>query len=164
MADVISEVTVTLVFSNGRVVEQDLTKLVKGKNVTIPVLTGTLVHIGYPPITRMSPLVLCLRASGISAMARMEGEGTFVVLAGSYAAKGPFLELSNANQRLRKEMLSDGRLVEKDHSCLLTQDAKFSSPSGAANFLVGYSINGKRAWRGIDGRTLGAIERQLKAK
>lgn len=159
MPDLISKVIVTFVLSNGAVVEQDVSHLIKDKDITIPRLKTALAHISYPPITSTSPLTLYLRASGISAKARREDKGTLVVLAGSYTAKGPFLELTNANQKLRKDMLSDGRLVEKDYSCLLIQDTKFNSPSGAANFLVGYNINGRRAWRGADGRTLGAIEK-----
>ncbi len=54
----------------------------------------------------------------------------------------------------RKELLADAGLVRIDDGLLrLTQDLKFDSPSGAAQFVAGCSVSGNRDWR-IEGTGL----------
>lgn len=44
---------------------------------------------------------------------------------------------------------------------ILQQDTLFSSPSYAASFVVGGHINGKEAWKDINGLTLNELENQM---
>ena len=52
-----------------------------------------------------------------------------------------------AYKRKQEEMLNKGVIVFEGNRYILKEDALFHSPSGAASFLAGYSINGYTFWR-----------------
>ena len=45
-----------------------------------------------------------------------------------------------------------------DENGILQEDMLFSSPSGAAMFVIGKSANGLTSWKTADGRTLKSLE------
>ena len=56
---------------------------------------------------------------------------------------------------LREDLLKSGVLVKRGEEFLeLTQNYEFSSPSGAAAFLIGSNVNGRDAWKTQNGQTL----------
>ena len=72
----------------------------------------------------------------------------FVVLQGSTAV---LQERQSAKRwpyviALRKELIDDGTLIQKDGLYLFTRDAEFSSPSAAAAVIEGGSANGLIDW------------------
>ena len=62
--------------------------------------------------------------------------------------------IDNVRILISKEKRSKANIVES----ILREDILFSSPSGAAMFVVGKSANGLTSWKNADGITLKDIE------
>jgi hypothetical protein len=60
----------------------------------------------------------------------------------------------------RKQLITDGTLVEKGGFLEFTRDVEFSSPSAAAVVIHGGSANGRTAWKSQDGQTLKQLDEQ----
>ena len=66
-------------------------------------------------------------------------------------------------QDLRKEMLSAGTIAkDKDGVYRLTENRRFSTPSGASDFVLGGSTNGWTEWKDDGGKTLDDVFRSEK--
>lgn len=66
----------------------------------------------------------------------------------------PSFSGDHAQPRRRARLIDEGILVE-DHGVLrLTRDESFSSPSAAANVMMGRTSNGWLVWKDASGRTL----------
>jgi hypothetical protein len=86
----------------------------------------------------------------------------FVVLRGSTAVLQERESAKNwpATIAIRKQLIKDGTLTQKDGFYVFTRDVQFSSPSAAAAVIEGGSANGLVAWRTQDGRNLKEIDEQ----
>lgn len=95
-----------------------------------------------------------LQGNGYKASGRLVSEG-FAVLKGSKIAENvrPSLSKSIVNKR---QLLFDKGIVAENLT--FTQDWTFTSPSLAAAIVVGYSINGRSAWKNKKGVSLKEIE------
>ncbi len=88
------------------------------------------------------------------------GEG-FKVFAGALATATEQIAASSATKQLRVDLKANGALIPGPDGMLsLTQDYVFNSPSGAASFLIGSSVNGRTAWKLPGGRTLKAVQEE----
>jgi hypothetical protein len=88
-------------------------------------------------------------------------EGGFVVFKDSTAvvAERPSAETQHPFVvALRKKLLLDGSLVEKDGFLVFTKDTEFDSPSSAAAVVHGGGANGLTAWKDASGKTLKELE------
>ena len=103
-----------------------------------------------------------LHIGGITATAERTDEG-LVVLQGSEATANAQSSLSGGYRALREKLLASGALTLSNGKLKLTKDQLFNSPSQAAAVLVGYSINGREAWRLDDGTTYGMYEQRISA-
>lgn len=99
---------------------------------------------------------LYLSIKNIKAKAVQTDEG-LVVLSGSEVSE---IESPNYGYKtLRDELIVDGTISDNSFGKLsFTKDHLFTSPSAAAAVIVGYSINGRRTWKNINGKTLAEIE------
>jgi hypothetical protein len=84
----------------------------------------------------------------------------FVVLQGSTAV---LQERASAKRwpyviALRKQLIADGTVVEKNGFYQFTKDVEFSSPSAAAAVIEGGSANGLIEWKTRDGRVLKELD------
>lgn len=96
---------------------------------------------------------------GIQARGIYTGE-TFDVLEGSSVVLtvAPKLE---RYEKMRRELLAAGDLIESpDGKGTLQKTLSFSSPSGAADFVLGGSNNGWIEWKDNDGKTLDELYRK----
>jgi hypothetical protein len=59
---------------------------------------------------------------------------------------------------LRKQLLTDGTLVQKNGFLVFTKDTEFSSPSAAAAVVHGGGSNGLTEWKTQDGRPLKELD------
>ncbi len=114
---------------------------------------------GVPP-SAASPEKFNLRVGGVSASATRTDEG-LVVHAGSQAAPSVQSSLSYGYRSLREKLLASGVLFQTDGTVKFAKDHLFTSPSQAAAIIVGYSINGRDAWRTSQGVTFGEYEAKL---
>lgn len=82
----------------------------------------------------------------------------FLVFAG---AKGPVTQrdyVKPSRQRRLEQLIAQGAVQVEAEQFVTLEDIEFSSPSGAAGFVSGSSINGRKEWRLADGRDLAAWE------
>lgn len=92
--------------------------------------------------------------SGIIASGKPTSDG-FAVLEGSTIARSVASSLSQSILNKRQQLI-DKSIVDQNFT--FTQDWSFSSASLAAAIVVGYSINGRVAWKNKKGVSLKEIE------
>ncbi len=92
--------------------------------------------------------------SGIKASGKPVSEG-FAVLKGSKIAENVASSLPKSVID-KRQLLFDKGIV--DEYFIFTQDWTFTSPTLAAEIVVGYSINGRSAWKNKNGVSLKEIE------
>ncbi|MDE6616790.1 MAG: DUF4357 domain-containing protein, partial [Lachnospiraceae bacterium] len=92
--------------------------------------------------------------SGIKASGKLVSEG-FAVLKGSKISANTAPSLP-APVVARRQTLIDKGIIGENY--IFTQDWTFTSPSLAAAIVMGYSINGRNAWKNRNGLSLKEIE------
>jgi hypothetical protein len=128
----------------------------------LPVLgSDLLIPISQPAAKQQSGGVLICRMKGAEGRGHRTPDG-FVVLKGSTAVLQERQSAKNwpAVVALRKQMIADGTLIQKNGFYEFTKDAAFSSPSAAAAVIEGGSANGLIEWRTKDGRVLKDLDEQ----
>lgn len=126
-----------------------------------------LSTLGYPILDEspdktetVSGIYTC-KNQAIEAHGKLTDEG-FVVLAGSTASRNTKGSLGDSINGTHERLLELGIISEKDDEAYIFQkDYLFRSPSGASDFVLGYSSNGWVAWKGANGATLHDRERAL---
>ncbi len=105
--------------------------------------------------------VLFCRIKGAEARGQRAANG-FVVFHGSTAVleDRPSAEDYPWTLVQRKQLTTDGTLVEKSGFLTFTKDVEFSSPSAAAVVIHGGSANGLTAWKTENGTTLKQLDEQ----
>lgn len=164
MEDFIDGVRTLLGVIGHRVLEPLVSRPVEPKPVEPPVAPPTAPESPHPqtppaPITPR-PATFQIRVSNLIATAVRTDEG-LVVLANSEAASSVQPSLSTSYRALRDRLLNSGVLTVNGPKLKFTRDHLFSSPSQAAAVIVGYSINGRDAWRTPDGVTFSDFETRL---
>jgi hypothetical protein len=127
----------------------------------LPVLgSDLLTPVSGSTKTAKSQKELLCKSKGAIARGRRT-EGGFVVFKDSTAV---VTERSSAETQhpyvvaLRKKLVQDGTLVEKDGFFIFTKDTEFDSPSAAASVIHGGGANGLTAWKDANGKTLRELE------
>ena len=99
--------------------------------------------------------IFCLKdRTGAEARGRQTSDG-FAILAGSRIAQNTASSLARSIFHKRQQLMDMGII---DANYTFTQDWPFISPSYAAGMVVGYSINGRVAWKDKAGVSLGEAE------
>jgi hypothetical protein len=127
----------------------------------LPVLGSDLLTpiSGSPKSTEPQKELLCKNKSAVARGRRTEGG--FVVFKESTAvvAERPSAETQHPFVvALRKKLVQDGTLVEKDGFFVFAKDTEFDSPSAAAAVIHGGGANGLTAWKDANGKTLKELE------
>lgn len=81
----------------------------------------------------------------------------FLVFAESKFSIQEYQSITKRNKELRRKLISNGVLVDKNSYLLLAKDHIFRSYSEAAGVIVGYSINARNAWKDQNGKTLNQL-------
>lgn len=114
---------------------------------------GRLIGEGEPPNSHSAGPLLKMRYGKARARA-LYNRGWLLLLSGSTIVEVTGVSLPPVHRDRRKQLLADGGLVRIDDGLLrLTQELKFDSPSGAAQFVAGCSVSGNRDWH-IEGTGL----------
>jgi len=127
-----------------------------------------LSTLGYPifdpvaktgPATRRQELFFCKgREANGRGLYTPEG---FVVLEGSTGRKDNVPSyIGSGGHRRRLQLITSGVMREDGDSVVFTKDHLFSSPSMAAQALMGRTANGWIEWKTREGKTLDAVKRQ----
>jgi len=88
--------------------------------------------------------------TGIKASGKPTSEG-FAILKGSQITRNVASSLSQSVLNKRQSLIDKG-IIDKNY--IFTQDWSLSSPSLAAAIVVGYSVNGRNAWKDKNGVSL----------
>lgn len=131
---------------------------------TTRVILGTLGYPIFEPLLSQkqknndTERFYCTRAE-IHAVGEYTEEG-FVVIKGSTgrAVASPNYQ-SAGHLRLREQLLSKEKISIDGEHLRFNEDVLFTSPSGAAAFVIGNAANGWVEWKRKDGKTLDAIKR-----
>ena len=78
----------------------------------------------------------------------------FVVLAGSMIEENYTESTPNSVRLLKEKYIENNEIIDG----ILQEDKLFSSPSYAASFVLGRSINGKELWKTKEGLSLNELE------
>jgi hypothetical protein len=102
----------------------------------------------------------CTGKEGADALGQYTAEG-FVVFKNSKARKRPVesLQAYPSYVARRQALINSRKLVDANETLTFTEDVLFSSPSAAADMVLGRSSNGWIDWVTEDGRTLDSVER-----
>lgn len=110
-----------------------------------------------PNVTASMITELTMTSKNITATGYEDNAG-FVVLRNSEASLDENLSISQKDKLLRATLVNNGVLFKQQNKYVFTQDYVFTSPSSAAAFIAGCSINGRQAWTDKSGNTLKAIQ------
>lgn len=128
----------------------------------LPVLgSDLLTPIVKAPSKGQAREPLFCRVKGAEARGQRTTDG-FVVFSGSTSV---LKDRPSAQRRhpfavtLRKKLIADGVLVEKNGFLTFTKDSEFSSPSAAAAVIHGGGANGLTEWKTKDGTTLKELDK-----
>jgi hypothetical protein len=128
----------------------------------LPVLgSDILAPIAQSAVRAQPGGVLFCRIKGAEARGQRTANG-FVIFQGSTAVveDRPSAESYPYVVAQRKQLVSDGTLVEKAGFLVFTKDSEFTSPSAAAVVIHGGSANGLTAWKTKDGKSLKQLDEQ----
>lgn len=100
---------------------------------------------------------LVLEIGKCKASARLTSNG-IMVLSGSTMNAKEWDSFSGSYSNLRKTLLEKKIIEGRNDMYVFIDDYEFSSPSTAAAIVLGYSINGRTAWKDRSGRTLNEME------
>ena len=81
-----------------------------------------------------------------------------MVLAGSTAVQRTQPSMPSSSVDQRNHLIKQGVLGEDGNRMKFIQDYTFGSPSGAADVILGGSINGRIEWKNAEGKTLKALQ------
>jgi hypothetical protein len=129
----------------------------------LPVLgSDLLIPVAQPAAKQQSGGILFCCRKGAEGRGHRTPDG-FVVLKGSTAVlqERESAEKWPATIAIRKRLIADGTLIQKDSFYQFTRDVQFSSPSAAAAVIEGGSANGLIAWRTEDGRNLKDLDEHV---
>jgi len=144
--------------------KEDMEVFLERIRQVLPVLgSDILTPIKGSPQPQSDVKLLYCKMKGAEAIGRRTETG-FVVLKDSSAV---LQERDSAETKskyvvdLRKRLVENATLVEKNGYHIFVRDVEFSSPSQAASVIHGGSANGLTAWKDQQGRTLKEIEKHF---
>ncbi len=101
--------------------------------------------------------LLNIDSKGIKASGYEDAKG-FVVVKGSQLVKVEVQSIHQYMSTLRKDLLTQGVIVDNGQTFVFTQDQVFGSPSTAAGVILGRTANGRIEWKNNEGKTLKQLQ------
>jgi dienelactone hydrolase len=95
-----------------------------------------------------------LTSGSVNATGKLTAEG-FVVFAGAIVNEKTSVKSLSTGMQKQRQKLFDSAKVD---NLVTIEDILFSSSSAAADFILGYSVSGPRAWKTKDGISLKELE------
>lgn len=107
-------------------------------------------------VASVNGLELFLKTKGISARAIQTNEGLVVLKDSEVSANHT---KSYGYSALREKLISEGVIQKRNENIFFfSKNYLFSSVSGAAAVIVGYSVNGRSTWKNKEGKSIKEIE------
>ena len=137
------------------------------------IVLGTLGHKFLEPINSIQPdaqeeinpntligRFFYFSVNGFNSIGKLSDEG-FVLIKGSEISLKITNSIPGKINELRKKLITENILVEKNGKLVLIKDIVLSSPSYAAALVAGTSRSGPQSWKDIKGKTLKSLEEIL---
>lgn len=138
-----------------KMVQDEMDTYYDNMRVVLPTLGYTVLNITKKDIEKSKALKLGI--GDFKALAELTSTG-IEVRKGSEMNLKETPSLSGSYSNLRKTLVEKGIVAEKEGKYVFQNDFEFPSPSTAAAIILGYSINGRTAWKDKQGKTLKEIE------
>lgn len=144
-----------------KMVQDEMDTYYDNMKVLLPTLGYNLLHIEtkLKDDRLTSSENLKLDIGGFKANAKLTSNG-IEVIKGSEMNVKETASLSGSYSNLRKTLLEKNIIEEKNQKLIFVENYEFPSSSTAAAIILGYSINGRTAWKNHIGKTLKEIEEQ----
>ncbi len=138
-------------------VQDEMDTYLDNMKVLFPTLGYNLLEVKEPINQR--PELLCLDMSNLKAEAILTSNGIEVQKNSQFSAiSNPSLSGSYAN--LRQTLIDKDVVKNQGKYYVFIENYEFPSPSTAAAIILGYSVNGRVAWKNKKGTTLKEIEEE----
>lgn len=148
-------------FNLPRMVQDEMYTYFDNMRILLLTLGYNLLNIDNKavPIGGSSFESLKLEIGGFKAFAKATSNG-IEVLKGSDMNGKETPSLSGSYSNLRKVLKERSVVVDKNGKFQFASDFEFPSASAAAAIILGYSINGRTAWKNKHGKTIRDIEEE----
>jgi predicted GIY-YIG superfamily endonuclease len=157
MAEYLGSVALLLGVLGHKLLDIHKSAQVKTNTKLVESISNTIHNIQSP---NESPSFLYLKIKTADAKAVQIDTGGLRVLAGSKIGMAT-PTIPRKAKETREALLENNELTQQADYMLLNIDFDFSSPSSAAAFIAGGSINGRDAWKTADGKSLKDLEEAI---
>lgn len=143
-----------------KMVQDEMDTFFDNMKILLPSLGYSVLHIDSmttQTIKWQKENLLMLVSGDFKASAKLTSNG-IEVQKGSGMNQHETPSLSGSYSNLRKTLIEKGIVIEKSNKLEFVEDFEFSSPSTAAAIILGYSINGRVAWKDSRGKTMNDLE------
>ena len=133
----------------------------------IKILINTMGFKVFDPLIKQEPVnnnddenLYINAASGANAKGKRTSDGFVVFRNSEIATETVESYRERGLDKLRNELIKNEIIVQVDDKLVFKSDWLFSSPSAAANVIMGRSANGLKEWKDSSGKKLHEIEKQ----
>ena len=144
-----------------KMVQDEMDAYYENMQIILPTLGYPLLH--QTQITNKENSILeqkyFLNIKKIKAEAKLTSNG-IEVQPGSKMSEVIQPSLAGSYESLRNSLFEKGVIIKQSSEYVFEQAYEFKSPSTAASALLGYSINGRTAWKNKQGKSLKEMEEE----
>lgn len=143
-----------------RMVQDEMDTYFDNMKVLLPTLGYSVLHIVNrikTPYNANKIVYFNLEVSNLKATSILTSNG-IEVQKGSEMNPKETQSLSGSYSNRRKTLIEKGIVVQKGNKLVFNENFEFSSPSTAAALILGYSVNGREAWKTTDGKSINDLE------
>jgi hypothetical protein len=143
--------------------EEDRTSQAKNFLLNVMLLLPVMAIHSFESIPEASEnehragALLYLSGKGVQATGRQLGDG-FVVYSGSFAVSDIVTSMGTGAISRRSSLVKSGKLIPSGTKLEFVENVIFTSPSLAADVILGNSSNGRSLWRDESGKSLRELE------
>ena len=125
-------------------------------------ISSTIKHSAKNDLkpTDQNTIKFLIRTSSFKAKMYESDQG-YIVEKGSEAKKELSVSCTETYRNLRRKLLETEIMIEKGGKLEFAEDAIFSSPSAAANMVLGRNSNGFTEWITENGKTFKQIQDEI---
>lgn len=144
-----------------RMVQDEMDTYFDNMRIILPTLGYSILHIETKVESTQSVKsnIFNLDIGGFKAIAKLTSNG-IEVQKGSDMNSKETNSLSGSYSNIRKTLIERNVVNLVNNKLVFIENYEFSSPSTAAAIILGYSINGRTAWKNQKGKTIKELEEE----
>jgi len=145
-----------------RMVQDEMDTFFDNMRIILPTLGYSILHIDNTVAlgrANSQTNTFYLDIGGYKAIGKLTSNG-IEVEKGSEMKLEETPSISGSYSNLRRTLIEKGIAINQNEKYVFTENYEFSSPSTAAAIILGYSVNGRTAWRNKAGKTIKELEEE----